>query len=236
MDNQEHFKSITEEIFSLRNRIRNFCEHCPTDGEWKESVLRTILRRHLPASIGVGKGFIVGETETSTQIDILFYDKTKPVLYQEGELFILTPGAALGAIEVKTNVSNIEDDLEKLSRIVRVLKKPSRFYGYFCYEGNPQSEAVLSKLKEATNRAGGIINALSIGKSFLIRYWRFHPPSTGGQPYNRWHAYRLENMAPAYFIFNVVEHLCPNSIPGFDKLWFPVEGKEVHKIGEIGVE
>jgi len=237
MNNDEYFLSITDELNSLKNRIRNFVQHWPTDGEWKESVLRSILRRHLPATIGIGKGFIIGKEGASTQIDIIFYDKTKPILYQEGDLLILTPDATLGAIEVKTNIDEIENSLNKLADIVELASQSSqhvRFFGFFSYEGHPRSNSSLLKLQSST--AGNmrrLINCISIGNSYFVRYWRFNPSDKSRQPYNRWHAYDLHDKAPAYFILNVIEHLCPNSILSVDDLWFPKHGKEPHKIDEI---
>jgi hypothetical protein len=61
MDELEYFRSITLELQALKNRVRHFIrdKHWLTDGEWKESVLRAVLRRHLPQSIGVGTGFVI---------------------------------------------------------------------------------------------------------------------------------------------------------------------------------
>src|SRR3990172_956635 len=111
MNNDKYFQSLTLELNSLKDRVRNFIgdHHWLTDGEWKESVLRTVLRRHLPQSIGLGKGFVLKQNgEPSTQIDILLYDVSKPILYREGDLVIVSPDAAIGAIEVKTKLRNAE--------------------------------------------------------------------------------------------------------------------------------
>ena len=89
MDNEQYFRSITDEINALQNRVRNYIEnHWPTDGRWKESVIRAILRRYLPQTVGIGNGFVVSPVKTSTQIDILLYDTTKPVLFQDGDFFV----------------------------------------------------------------------------------------------------------------------------------------------------
>lgn len=93
MNIQEYFKSLTEELQSLKNRVRNFIDtnHWLTDGEWKESVIRYFLKRNLPGTVKVGRGFIIDCAKTSHQIDILIYDDSKPVLFRDGDLVFVTP-------------------------------------------------------------------------------------------------------------------------------------------------
>jgi hypothetical protein len=83
MDIENYFKNLTTELESLKDRVRLYIgdAHWQSDGEWKESVIRTILKRHLPKNIGVGSGFIVNVEQTTTQIDILLYDNSKPILF-----------------------------------------------------------------------------------------------------------------------------------------------------------
>lgn len=118
-------RSVTEELYSIKDRIRNLVNHWPTDGESKEVALRSVLRRHLPSSAIVGRGFIVTELQSSTQIDILIVDSNKPTLFREGDLLIVTPDAVLGVIEVKTELrsrQDMEDALIKLSRIEEICR------------------------------------------------------------------------------------------------------------------
>ena len=103
MNNEAYFRSITDAINALRDRVRNYItQRWLSDGEWKECVLRAVLRRHLPTTVGVGSGFVVTIDKPSTQIDILLYDNTKPVVFRDGEFVIVTPDAVRGMIEVKT--------------------------------------------------------------------------------------------------------------------------------------
>jgi len=85
MDANEYFRSLTAEINALKDRIRNFIgeKHWLSDGLWKESVIKAILRRYLPGAAGVGTGFVVTDMGPTTQIDILIYDLTKPVLFRD---------------------------------------------------------------------------------------------------------------------------------------------------------
>src|SRR5262245_16534154 len=95
-----YHKSLTDELHSLKNRIRDIVRHWPTDGEQKEVALRTVLRRHLPESIIVGRGFIVTRDQASTQIDLLIVDGNAPTLFKDGDLMIVTPDAVRAIIEV----------------------------------------------------------------------------------------------------------------------------------------
>ena len=247
MNNEIYFRSITDEVNALQNKVRNFItNHWPTDGQWKESVLRTILRRHLPQTISIGTGFIVSETKTSNQIDILLYDNSKPVLFKDNEFVIVTPDGVRGIIEVKTSAvkSDLESIFSKLADDIAMIPtghSDCRFFGVFFYEGtgtlqnlggNPEeAQNVLTKLFNASEGSSRrTINCISIGDSFFARYWIQSPE--GNQLVERWHAYYLENKAPAYFIHNVIEHLCPDSVLKNNAVWYPETGKESCKIAE----
>ncbi len=107
MDTLGYFRSISSELNALKDRMQYFVrdQHWLTVGEGKELILRTMLRRHLPGSVQVGRGFVIDDGWRSTQIDILLYDNTKPVLYRDGDLVFVTPDAVRGIIEVKAAVT-----------------------------------------------------------------------------------------------------------------------------------
>ena len=86
-----YLQSMTNELDSIRDRVRQLVKHWPTDGHFKESVLRQFLRRHLPESVTVGTGFVVNFEEASGEIDVLVIDRNMPTLFKEGELLIVTP-------------------------------------------------------------------------------------------------------------------------------------------------
>jgi hypothetical protein len=72
----EYHKSLNRELQALKDRVRNLMDdpHWLTDGEWKETVLRSVLRKHLPHSVQVGRGFVLTPSRCSKQIDVLIYD------------------------------------------------------------------------------------------------------------------------------------------------------------------
>src|SRR5688500_4396773 len=106
MDTQAHFKSLAAEITAVKDHVQNLIgsAHWPTVGAWKETVLRSILRRHLPPALQIGSGFVISENGRSNQIDVLIYDDSGPVLFRDGDLVIVTPDVVRAAIEVKTRI------------------------------------------------------------------------------------------------------------------------------------
>lgn len=64
-DLEAYHRSIANELQSLKDRVRNLVRHWPTDGEYKEVALRNVLRRHLPETLHVGRGFIVTPDDSS---------------------------------------------------------------------------------------------------------------------------------------------------------------------------
>src|SRR6058998_3443160 len=136
MRTQAYFQSLAAEVEALKDRVRYLIEdaHWQTDGEWKESVIRQVLRRHLPQSVSVGRGFVVTATATSRQIDVLIVDSGKPVLFRDGDLVFVTPDAVLGVIEVKSRatppiVGEVAAKLAETMLVVRLHPNTRAFGG-----------------------------------------------------------------------------------------------------------
>lgn len=250
MDVTAYFKSLSTELDALRNRVRHLIgtKHLPTDGEWKESILRTILRRHLPSTVEVGRGFVVKPNSPSKQIDVLIYDTSKPLLYQDGDLVMITPDSVKGIIEVKTKIYNISelekftnnlaDNLEFIDNDYYYKNSNDNiFAGLFSYDSNlkdTDSTQILNRLKSV---AGGnpkrVVNHLCLGSSLFVRFWSQSPESKPKLDYNKWHSYSLNAKAPGYFINNVVGAMAKDSVRVNQDVWFPTISKELKKLGEI---
>jgi hypothetical protein len=241
MLDSSYFQSLSQELDALKGRVRNLInnKHWLTDGEWKESVLRAVLKRHLPKSVEVGRGFVITPNGTSSQIDILIYDSTKPILFQDGDLVFVTRDAVIGVIEVKSSLTltTLRKSLKKLCKNAEFIEqKPrqNRVYGLFTFDSeiNNISEALQilkTVVKGSPNR---VIQLMHLGNSKLIHYWQINPLNDK-EMYYKWHAYDLPQKAAGYFIHNIVEYISPQSVYENQALWFPIEGKEGSRVAEI---
>lgn len=237
--NYEAFhRSVTEELYSIKDRIRNLVRHWPTDGESKEAALRSVLRRHLPASVIVGRGFIVTSDRSSTQIDILVIDSSKPTLFREGDLLIVTPDAVLGVIEVKTELQarpEMVDTLTKLSKIEEMFRdstgRDSVWTGLFIYNGNESHQKQLLKaVGEAYQETRHPVNCISFGKNVFIRYWPQGEDVNSPESGPVWHSYILPGIAPSYFMGNLIDSISSVDHSTASFAWFPMlGGKEQHR-------
>lgn len=236
---EEYLRSLTGETEALKNRVRYLIEdaHWQTDGEWKESVIRQILRRYLPASVSVCRGFVVTANRSSNQLDILICDSSKPVLFRDGDLAFVSPDAVMGVIEVKSRVSPTQfaraaEKLGEDTRIIRSSPNSNAFAGIFSFEGNGgNSIAFLAAVRDASPDSMNRVDFASIGTSRFIRYWHFDPADER-HFYEGWHSYDLPDTAPGYFVHNIVDAISPESVLRNNDLWFPSGGKEGFKDGE----
>lgn len=109
----EYYKSISSELQSIKNRVRNLVTHRPEDWRYKEIVLSELIRSFLPKKFSVGTWFVVCPwddywkvKEKSTQIDIIIYNDSSPLLFKKWDFIICVPDAVEAIIEVKSKLSN----------------------------------------------------------------------------------------------------------------------------------
>lgn len=244
IDIKGYLKSLTAECNAQRDRVRHFIgmNHLPSDGAWKESVLRAMISRTLPATYAVASGFIVTEDAVSTQVDVLIYDTSVPVLYRGGDLVFVPPSACAAVIEVKSRLNATQFGLatEKLADICALVKRYERrkrlFSGLFAYEqdgGNHRT--LLNHIADAANGSyERVVNHAAVGSDTFIKYWRDHPDSEA-RGYRTWHHYTLTDMAPGYFLHNLMSHLAGDNLIRGNNVWFPAEGKESRCNGTISL-
>ena len=240
MEIEQFFQSLTSELEALKDRVRQLIDdrHWQTDGEWKESVIRHVLRRHLPASVEVGRGFVIAAESASHQIDILLSDSTKPVLFRDGDLAFVTPDAVLGIIEVKTRAtpSAVSEAATKLAEdmlLVRRHPNSRAFCAFFAFEdAGGESGDYLRAVAEAAPRWECRLDFVCLGNSRFLRYWHFNPENTK-RMYEGWRFYTLPNRAPGYFVHNVIDAISPESVFSNKDVWFPRESKEPRCDGEV---
>jgi uncharacterized protein DUF6602 len=243
MNTSQYFQSLSQEMRALQNRVRNFIDdaHWLTDGEWKESVLRNFLRPNLPRSVEVGRGFVVSAKGNSNQIDVLIYDSAKPVLFRDGDLVFVTPDAVCGAIEVKSNLNNTSfaQTVAKLTRNISFISSQGRAgkrFAIFSFESSVTTPAALDILKSASKGARcDVIDLVCLGDSHFIR-WRYYTAEKPTVILEAWRSYRLRQMAPGYFLHDFVEFVDHECVNKNAELWFPRDGKENDKDGEISLK
>ena len=241
-----HFRSLTQELEAIRDRVRNFSlrtPHWQTDGEWKESALRAMFSRCLPAHIEALRGFAVTQARGSGQIDILLYDSRHPVLSRSGDLVFVTPDAIVGIIEVKSNIgdrSALREALQSLAddaETIRAAKGAGQrlFVGLFAYTTTIQESSWQTVLDELESTANGsrdrIVNHACLGCSQFGKFWEASPDGNQHEPYDAWHYYTLTDMAAGYFINNVVAAAAEDSVARNEDVWFPAMSKELHRLG-----
>ncbi|MGE3108395.1 MAG: DUF6602 domain-containing protein [Phycisphaerales bacterium] len=242
-DYKKFHASMAAELEAVKDRIRSLVRHWPTDGGYKEAALRAILRRHLPQSVFVGGGFIVGENSASTQVDILVVDGGKPTLFKDGDLVIVTPDAVRAVIEVKTKLTNalLTESLSKLAKVARMCQRtgePHRVWtGLYEYEGGVTDHArVLKALRDAHGAKHAFVDGVSLGGDDFFLHWKSEVMQHGPQgATDFWRSYKIDGLAPAYFLGNLVfacagRHDHPGSFA-----WFPLPGtgKEQHRRMQI---
>ena len=235
MNIEAYFRSLSDECVTLKDRVRYLIEdsHWPTDGEWKESVLRSMIRRSAPDNVTVGRGFVVSHQQCSTQIDVLLYDNNFPVLYKDGDLVFITPASCRAIIEVKSSITltQFTNAAAKLAKNAELIRQHGMgiplFVGLFSYELQRQRKRVfVSALQDTANgNYSRLIDHVSLGPSSFIKYWETAPgdDQTG---YDMWHLYKLNQMAPGYFIHNLLATVSSKIAARREEAWFPQESKE----------
>lgn len=238
-DYMNYQKSITRSFTSLKDRFRFLVEHWLTDGGWKETLLRSVLKKHLPENFIVGQGFIVSGERASTQIDILIVSSDHPTLFKEDDLMIVTPDAVRAIIEVKTklvgevDISEATDKITKNKRLCINMPANSIWTGLFVYdEANSETpKNLLKAVKESKVKNGTELNCSCFGSNFFMRNLK-----TERIILNEawWQTYNLENLAPSYFIGNLIGHLSGFTMHHDNSVWFPItEGKSNYATYEI---
>jgi hypothetical protein len=242
MDVRQNFQSISNELNALKNTIRILMggeTHWLTDGEHKEAILRKILRRFLPESIGISRGFIQSEKGLSNQMDIILYDNRFPTLFKDGELVFITSDAVKAIIEVKTKIRDLahfKTTIKKLSENAEIVnnKGQKKFVGLFSFEYDGGTRNWYDCLKEVTEgNRDKVITHLCLGSSEFIRYWPNDPISH--ETLKKWRHYELNDITFGYFINNIISHVSYKSVKNNYLSWFPEESKEKYAVGEISL-
>lgn len=236
---KRRYKTLLDELDALNNKVRDLLpnSHRLTEGEWRESVLRSVLRQHLPSQILPLRGFVTNGTISSRQIDILLFDSARPSLFRDGDLVIATPDTAAGIVEVKTAIRSIGElraAIEPLAENVSMIRESGGardvFAGLFAFETRLEGRRYLRPILNCLNeiqagRPTRTVDMLSLGRSTFVLHWDGLPPNTESSvsEKSRWHAYNLVDQAPGYFLSNIIYTFDPQSVSQNMGIWFPEE-------------
>lgn len=231
--------STTEELKSVENRVRNLIgpANWPEDGRYKEAILRNMIKKFLSPRYTIGTGFIVksvnGIMKCSTQIDILIFDSNFPVLFSEGDFYIVTPSSVKAVVEVKTKlrIQKLTEAIKKLNDLGLFLdKNPSDkdypFIGIFSFNGNYSSEELESRIKFKILDGIGdkcFINHVSLNEDIFLKYWPIE---------NSISVYNIKKLSFSFFISNLIHGVSGEPIKTETEMWYPVN-KECQKLFDI---
>jgi hypothetical protein len=102
-----YLKSLAEELKSQSNRVRDLIgnAHWLHEGRHKEHLLGEVVRRHLPAGLQVGTGFVISPSHSicSSEQDLLIVNRLREApIFDQGGLMMAFPRNVMAAISVKT--------------------------------------------------------------------------------------------------------------------------------------
>lgn len=232
-DYLEYHKSIATEFKAYQNRVRNLIgnRHWGEEGRYKEIILMNYLKRVLPQNVSVGTGFVQGNNDLSTQIDIIIYDNTFPVLFSEGDFVVTVPENVVAIIEVKTKIHNhnLNDIVKKASNNGKIIFNSTQrdvFNGIFSYEYSDSKERLkyqfdgldyfnLPQQKDEeciwTDKTNCQVNHIVLGSNIFIKFYPYTRVRRANDfDVNEPHLniYDMKNdLALAYFISNLQEFI-----------------------------
>lgn len=208
-----YHQSITNELLAITHRVDSIVKnHWLTVGEDKESVFRSILRRLLPDSISVCRGFIASNAECSTQIDVLIIDQKKPKIYKEGDLVIVMPDAVVGVIEIKSSFDGQKERIKAIEKLIKIKhlcnsnNNNHLWTGIYVFDGTPRAKkSWLSALGNTFITKNHYVDCIASGTNLLLKYHNFY--SGFGTIGHQIGDYNVEKIAPSAFMRILIEHI-----------------------------
>jgi len=250
-------RSITQELITIKNRVRNIIADANwgEEGRYKEAILKKSISSFLPGNLSIGTGFIARNDDhlagqngmISSQLDLIIYDNSIPVIFKEGDFVILLDEAVRGVIEVKSRIINHGTAKNSLNSIITKFNQlrtfPSfgsnpenrkKFIGIFSYDYD-DDDFESDHINAALAISGGFVNHISLGQNKFVRFWRTTQGLVPAVPVAGpcYLKYNLESLSFSYFISNLL-HIVSDNDPE-DRYWFsfPIDGtKERHRVGD----
>lgn len=126
----KHLHGIYSVLQARINLINQSIGHAATQGAENEREIRRLLLDFLPSSYGIGSGKIVDtEGNTSNQIDIIIYDRSKPDYSLSYTSKIFLADHVIATIEIKSTFSSgknssLTSALENIASVKRLKVAP----------------------------------------------------------------------------------------------------------------
>lgn len=228
---EAYYESLAQELHAMKSRARDLIGsvHWPSDGAWKESIFKSVLRRHLPPNIGMGSGFVVDSGWTSNQLDVIVYDNRHPVLFRDGDFVVVAPQSVKGIIEVKTTLrgQDLSGILEKLadnSGHIGGGGPDTKFVGLFAFDVDPaltHAKLLTSLAQAAAVHEHAITSHVCAGASIFAKYYA--QDSNQGGASACWKSFDLASSAPGYFLAGVLRGVVGRIDLSYEFTWFEHE-------------
>lgn len=147
--NRAFAANFAHELQALSERVRNLIHHSGTVGTYRENLLQSVLRKHLPERYHVATGFIHG---CRRQIDVLIYDRIDYApLFREGDLVVVPSESVRAVIEVKTSLSR-----EELRKSLNLMDEvgmvddlsPPFFRGIFAFQSEVLKNGLFDEIQQ----------------------------------------------------------------------------------------
>lgn len=190
----DYQKSVAAEFKAYENRVRNLIDdrHWGEEGRFKEIILMNYLKRILPKHLSVGTGFVRNKANITTQIDIIIYDNSFPLLFSEGDFIIAIPENVIAIVEVKSNIRpaeicNIINKANTNAAIISGDTEMFLFNGIFSFNNSSQNPYLYVKqlvnydyeklIKKQhfnqiiSNRLYSCVNHIALGNKFFLKLW-----------------------------------------------------------------
>lgn len=260
----EYQKSVAAEFKAYEKRVRNLIDdaHWGEEGRYKEIILMNYLKRVLPKNLSVGTGFVRNGDQITSQIDIIIYDNSFPVLFSEGDFVITTPENVIGIVEVKSSIepNDICGIIEKSNlngSIIDGYADSYIFNGIFSYNSSNRHNIYVEHLsnydfsplirKRHFNQItppalSYCVNHIALGEKYFIKLWESGQTPAAIEP-PHYSIYKLEGgLAFSYFLSNLQDliirrargYSIEKSSKEIESFYYPIlNGKESHLIERI---
>ncbi len=115
------FQKISRSFAIEFDELCSEISHSVSSGEAREAALIDLLRKYLPARVGVDRGFVIDAASVeSRQIDVVIFDRTVGTVFEVSGVKYFPCESVLAVGEVKANIdssADLRDALEKLKSV-----------------------------------------------------------------------------------------------------------------------